>query len=558
VSKQATGRTGGLTKGGWIALWAAALGLSLLLYAASAWFMELNQDEGWYLYAGLDVAAGRLPFIDFASTQGPLMSLVYALAAPFVSAAGVLGGRLFTALLGLLAAGATAWLAGELTGRREGRSVAALLAFILTGASLYQVGFTTMVKTYALAALLLTSGLALGVRAWRTGSLGTAIGAGVAVALAAATRSSALLAAPAIGVGLLLLWSRRPAGRSRWLWLGFGLGGITMAAAVMLPFALPAWSAFKFGLLEYHAGRAVGGWREGLLYKAGFLIRFVGAYGLTWALLVVTVAIYWVRRARATQPDGVRLGELLSVPHGMVAGALVLVSGVHLAAPFPYDDYQVMIYPALAALVASLLVDVASRDKGTTGGAPRGAAAGLWALLVVSAMLAASSPILQGWFIGQRDRIWWPMRSETSLATLRRAAKVLRDEGAVPGQLLLTQDIYLAVETGMRVPAGLEMGPFAYCPELSAGEAEERHVLNRAMLLALVQHSPAPLAAFSDYGFAIAAPTITPLPVDEERRLWDTLRARFEPVATVDGFGQGATPLRIFRQRAPTTVEHAL
>ena len=84
MSRHARERTGGKAKGAWRLLWAGAVGLCLFLYLASAWFMELNQDEGWYLYAGLDVARGRLPFIDFASTQGPFMSIFYALAAPFV------------------------------------------------------------------------------------------------------------------------------------------------------------------------------------------------------------------------------------------------------------------------------------------------------------------------------------------------------------------------------------------------------------------------------------------------------------------------------------------
>jgi hypothetical protein len=558
VSRQARERTGGRAKGAWCLLWAGAVGLCLFLYLASAWFMELNQDEGWYLYAGLDVARGRLPFIDFASTQGPFMSIFYALAAPFVRVGGVLGGRLFTAGLGLLSVAATAWLATELTPRRQLRPVVSLVAFLLTGASLYQVSFTTMVKTYALTSLLLTVALALAVRAWRSGKLWPAAGAGAAVALAACTRSSALLAAPAIGVALLVLLRRRSVGLPRWSWLAFGVGGCAIAGVLVLPFAVQAWPAFKFGLIEYHAGRDVGDLTQVLLYKAGFLIRFAGAYGLTLALLVASVAIYWVQRRCPARPTGRGLDEILSAPRLMVVGAFSLVTLVHLAAPFPYDDYQVMIFPALAALVAALLVDVASplspSDGGTDAGVPRWASAGVCALLVVSALLAVSSPILQGWFIGPRDRIWWPMRSEASVATLRRAAAQLRERGGEAGEQLLTQDVYLAVEAGMRVPRGLEMGPFAYCPGLSDREARERHVVNHALLVEVIKQSEAPLAAFSGYGFAIAAPAIVPLPVDEEARLWDTLETIFEHFGTVDDFGQGATSLQLFSRRATAPV----
>ena len=41
---------------------------------------QLNQDEGWYLYASGLVADGQLPYVDFCYTQGPVLPFVYTLA----------------------------------------------------------------------------------------------------------------------------------------------------------------------------------------------------------------------------------------------------------------------------------------------------------------------------------------------------------------------------------------------------------------------------------------------------------------------------------------------
>ena len=70
--------------------------LYVVLGAANLYFGDLNQDEGWYLYAARQVHEGELPYRDFAFTQGPMLPLVYSLAYPLVERWGVAGGRLFT------------------------------------------------------------------------------------------------------------------------------------------------------------------------------------------------------------------------------------------------------------------------------------------------------------------------------------------------------------------------------------------------------------------------------------------------------------------------------
>ena len=90
-----------------------AVALYVVLGAMNLYFGDLNQDEGWYLYAARQVHEGQLPYRDFAFTQGPMLPLVYSLAQPLVDRWGVAGGRLFSAVLGFLGALAAAWLAAR-------------------------------------------------------------------------------------------------------------------------------------------------------------------------------------------------------------------------------------------------------------------------------------------------------------------------------------------------------------------------------------------------------------------------------------------------------------
>ncbi len=70
----------------------ATFAVCLVLTAANLYYGELNQDEGWYLYAARMVSEGQMPYRDFAFTQGPVMALVYSAADPLVDIAGVAGG----------------------------------------------------------------------------------------------------------------------------------------------------------------------------------------------------------------------------------------------------------------------------------------------------------------------------------------------------------------------------------------------------------------------------------------------------------------------------------
>jgi hypothetical protein len=524
----------------------------LLLYAAAIALGDLNQDEGWYLYAGRLVHDGKHPFLDFASTQGPVMAYVYGLAYPLVAAYGVVGGRLFTAFCGiatlLLAALLAARMAATAGGDRRCTALAALLATGLLGLNLYHVYFTSLVKTYGLAGLLAVLGFLGLERALRAadrrtaGAFGFGAVAAACFALAAGTRLSAGVLLPGVWLPLAVVWLRGGACRSglRPVLAGMLAGGTAVLAVVFLPFLLTAPAAVAFGLLDYHSGRQVGSVPVLLAYKAGFLLRLSASYFPLLALGTVGLAGRWV-----TAGKGAAASVRYSLPSVMGCG-VAGVTAVHLAAPFPYDDYQVFVMPCVALLAAVPAASLLARLQ-LTPGRRSALVAGLLVLMLVH---SASSPLLQSWVTARRDRIWWPLRTQTSLQGLHRAAAAVREaSGGVSDDVLLTQDTYLAVETGLRVPEGMELGPFCFFPGLDDSGASRYRVLNEARLIALLESAPAEVAAFSGYGMAIRAPGITPVDADMTRRLDRALLSRYAPVAQMENFGQGETTLRIYKRR---------
>jgi len=220
-------------------LWIVSIAIVALLFACGAWFGDLNQDEGWYLYSARMVAEGQLPFIDFASTQGPLMSLAYACAWPLVEQWGVAGGRLFTTILGLACLVAASCLAARLlccqgpepgTERRNG-GTAALVCLIFLGVNVYQASFFTIVKTYALSGLLLSLGfLSLtylrGKRGWLAALL-----SGIFLTMATGARLSAAVTVPM--VFLVLVFSR--AVPKKTAAISFFIGSAATACILFLP-----------------------------------------------------------------------------------------------------------------------------------------------------------------------------------------------------------------------------------------------------------------------------------------------------------------------------------
>ena len=105
--------------------------------------------------------------------------------------------------------------------------------------------------------------------------------------------------------------------------------------------------------------------------------------------------------------------------------------------------------------------------------------------------------------------------------------------------MLLTQDLYLAIETGRKVPDGLEMGPFSML-----SDEEWRKLLSSA---------PCKMAALSGYSFAIDPPRCDETPIERQIEYFSILKKSYDLVMKEDAFGQNATSLLILKRKADRT-----
>jgi hypothetical protein len=412
---------------------------------------------------------------------------------------------------------------------------------LLIAVNAYQCQFSCTVKTYALSSLFFLLGILFltHVGSRKHGAIFPPAAAGVALALAAATRISFAPALAVTGLYLLVLQRRAAA----WVWLDFGLGALLALALAFLPFCAAGPEGFRFGLIEYHTLRESGTLLSQLLLKGGAAVRLLGAYLPAFFLLAFVVCIRLARRraGRAAPPkDRPATMRLPAGFHAFLWVLLAVESAVHFAAPFPYDDYQVPLYPLFCALLGS-------GAAWTWGGAIRESRkrAALWTLLAVLAVYAVAGETFFGWFVAGRDRLWWRVKRESPLAELARAAE--RAEELAGGETaVLTQDSYLAVEAGLDVPRELAMGPFSYYPDFSAEKAQKIGVANREGMQELIASSGIRLLVKSGYGFAVACPEVRPLAPDERRELDETVERHFELVETWPAFGQARTPLEFW------------
>lgn len=481
----------------------------------------LNQDEGWYLLAGLNTASGMMPYRDFMFTQGPVMPYVYAAFSPLWGSWGVLGGRVFTALLGLCAAGLCAGVAWRLAPERS-RGVSALSAWLLTACCPVFSYFTVIPKTYALSGLFIAAAFfaLTGRNAFRFELCG------MLLALAAGTRLSLGILLAVVGFGLLFMCRRDG---YQWAWFRFGLGGGLVLIALFAPFLVVARDGFLFSQ-SYHASRTDAGFMKWLMLRAGSGSRLMQGYFMT--LFVAGLAL----------AAGVRRGTRFHPVFWLAAAGFVAVTAVHYTAPFPYDDYETPIMP-LAAAIASVMLAAAVAESGLRHGVMMRVVTSL-ALLFICA-----SPMCMNWVTVRQDRFWFQMKDKPDVVKLRETGAWLRAHAA-PGDTLLTQDAYLAVEAGMKVLPGLEMGPFSVFPALDDATARKVKVHNVATLKRAIDETTAPYAALSGYSFAVSCPTTEKMDPESVKELTDAISRRYEKVEEILDFGQGHTTLEILRRKS--------
>lgn len=495
--------------------WFLSIFAYVFLTVTAVWFGGINQDEGWYLYAANLVSEGKMLYRDFFYTQGPLLPVVYSPFNFIWNSFGLAGARVFTAIFGIAGILIFVMMAERLVEKTKARS-SKLLVFILLACNLFHVYFTSIPKTYALAAFFVALGYLfyyLAFSAAKTGVRYLLFSVSAALlAFASGARISLALLLPVCGLILLFCFSRL-----RWSFLFFGLGGVAGLFAVYGAYVCDP-ESFQ-GLCEaqkYHAARS--GFSP--VFTIGSLSRLVRWYLPIFIIAGLGIVGGGFKNCFRTAPFAVRV-NLVAVLTGACAVMLVQT-----AAPYPYEDYQVPVIGllAVAAVVVFQYADIFNSSKSNS--------VSVWLAIGLSFAVSFGSPLLQDWTTDGQDRFWTMTKDKSELAALREAAREIErlDPG---GDTLLTQDLYLAIETGRKVPDGLEMGPFS--------------ILEDDRWRELLSTADCPVAALSGYTFAVDPPVCGERPKAEQSEFWNILASRYTYAGRMERFGQNSTTLLFFK-----------
>jgi hypothetical protein len=335
---------------------------------------------------------------------------------------------------------------------------------------------------------------------------------GVAFAAASATRIS-LSVIGVIAFFHILIVSRL---KFRQVLL-FVFGALSTAVLVYLPFVIDA-KAFD-NLINAHLYHAS---RQGFDLKLilGSLSRIARWYLPVWILICLSFTL-----PKSKSDSSVKNSNIRFIAFSFIAAAFV-----HLTSPNPYDDYQVPIM-GIAAVYAVVKIAPAKFPL-------------MFFVAVLTLCQTFGSPLLEKFMTNGHDRFWVVPKNTTDVFQLRQVAKKIEaiDPG---GKELLTQDLYLAIETNRRVPKGLEMGPFSYWGDVDSTKAG----LNKKTMMSLLESAPCKVAAGSGYMFAITVPSCAETDVETQLQFWNALKKRYSLVERIPFFGQNGTTLLLLSRK---------
>ena len=287
----------------------------------------------------------------------------------------------------------------------------------------------------------------------------------------------------------------------------------------LLTFARP--STLRGGVFAFASGLSLA-FACGTRISLGVILAVVG-FSLLFSFSRMRWTFLWFGLGFAHRREAGGEANALLVAW-LAFASFVAVFLVQMLAPFPYEDYQVPVMGLLAVFAAVNFL----------GEAQAPCAKRFLLVLGLSWATAFGSPLLEKWTTNGQDRFWTLKKDQCELAQLRDVARYIEEEDP-NGEMLLTQDLYLAIETGRKVPDGLEMGPFSML-----SDEEWRKLLSSA---------PCKVAALSGYSFAIDPPRCNETPIERQIEYFQLLKKDYDLVQKVDNFGQNATSLLILKRK---------
>jgi len=471
----------------------ARIGLVLLfalLAAECLYFLahgRFNIDEGLHLNAGrLLFSEGRIPYRDFPFSQGPGGPFFYGLGELFFGAS-LLVGRSLSVGVNLAAIAAMMVFAGRLAG-----PFAAGLVALLTMINIPAVWTFAQVRTEPASIPLVV--LAVVALCWRGGSALRWALAPCLLVWATSVRLTSLFAL--LAVCAIVAFELRHAPRTLAKVGGWvALNGVLAAWPILF---FPRHSFFH--IVASQLGRTERFEMGDYPFSMRFWF-FVDPHTSFQPLLLLCIAPVFVLLRAALggwRPRAPRSSDPASVIFWlMVLGLLTYLP--HMILRIGFFHYFVTA-SVLLTLAIAIALPLLVRD------------AGHYRVVVLCGVgLAVAMVMIGGANLGWKHRDKWVFAQRPTvhlLAPLRERMRALSPDGC----RVLTFQTNLAVETGCELLHGLEYSFFSFFPHLSDEEAEQRGVLNQALLLASLERDQPEFVVLTRKGAALVSEPPKPPP----------------------------------------------
>ena len=482
-------------------------------------FGSVNEDEGWYLYAGKLVYQGKVPYSDFSYTQAPLLPYIYGIP-QFLFGTSLYLGRITSLLLGIM----TLLLSIVISNRLAGK-LAAVISGTAISLNLYSIYFLTITKTYSLTAFFLSVSvffLVSRINKWARYSLST-----IFLCLAAGTRLSTISAIPILFIYLFVFEKEN----KRYFLLSMGAGIITIAA-IFLPFFLRNQDLFWYNIIGFHMA----------LYNAfniSSLIqdRIDTLFSIDQAFSFMIVAV--ISGAASFFVYNIKRMPKAFLNHGIylyLAGILAIIFFSNFLPGYSHAEYQVIILPIIAVLAGCIYSKY--YEKFST---PERKSM----VITVICILLLVNLISQGPHHIDISGHRLPLE-EISQITDHIKKHVPKNEP------IFTYHTYLAVQSQRNVLPGLEMAIFSYYPEWDTQTAQRYHVTNNEIAKKFITSQKAAAVILTDYDFNYS---ITCVPLDEKEQenkrneILTLIRKYYYLDKKMDSFGQRQDKVYVYLRK---------
>ncbi len=474
---------------------------------------EVNEDEGWYLYASKLVYCGKIPYVDFAYTQPPVLPFIYGGLQWSFGGGSLLLGRIITAIFGLLTLIFTMGVARKLAGK-----IGSLLAGAAISVNPFVIYHITITKTYALSALLITLSLFLIIH---DGS--GKIRYPLAVTLLSLGTGVRLTVFPMLilALGYIAIVDKK------YLFRSILTSGLTLLS-IFLPFFLMDPRATYFNILGYHLARynpqTVS---EMVLSKLLAFFELTVKFPFLIPFIFLGIVLYVVPRFNRFCLYATEKGHW---PHLLVFSSFVTIFMVHFVPGGALPEYHVLTVP-LAAIFAGWLFQDWSFSLS------KSYKKSLLLITVIGLLLFS--------FIGARPihRLMDPRTSYINLSGGRlplwevsQVAKFVKEHTSSDDSLF-TPHTYLALEAQREVLEGMEMGIFSFYPDWSRPRAKRYQVVNLDIIKEYIRSRKASALIITDLDF-IHSGIYEPTDSEIRKRIMELIESNYKQVFSMDNFGQ--------------------